>query len=107
MKIFISIPQYGRSDKEVNIEKLKLFSIIRNNLTLNCPDLDVELVDTYIQEDSPVGGNKAGVWYLGESIKLLAQSDAVYFADYWETARGCQIERMVCEKYGIKILPHI
>lgn len=37
---------------------------------------------------------------------MIGQVDAVYFAKDWRNARGCQIERRVCEEYGIKILEH-
>ena len=30
--------------------------------------------------------------------------DAVYFDDGWEKARGCRIERNICNEYDIKIL---
>lgn len=34
----------------------------------------------------------------------MANADAVYFMEGWQNARGCVIEHMICEKYGIKIL---
>ena len=30
--------------------------------------------------------------------------EAVYFDDGWEKARGCRIERNICNEYDIKIL---
>ena len=44
------------------------------------------------------------LYYLGRSIDLIGTVDAVYFAPGWRTARGCIIERRVCEEYGVKIL---
>jgi len=45
-----------------------------------------------------------GAWYLGKSIQMLAQSDAAYFMEGWNKARGCCIEHTVAEQYGIRII---
>ena len=99
MKVFISIPFNGRSDDKVAGEKEAVFK--RNKAVQKEP---VELIDSYISENAPVSGERAGAWYLGESIKRLAESDAAVFAPGWEVARGCRIEHAVCEEYGIPIL---
>ena len=39
--------------------------------------------------------------YLGESLKLLARADIAYFAPGWNEARGCKIEHVCAEEYGI------
>ena len=41
------------------------------------------------------------LWYLGESLKLLATADVAYFAKGWEKARGCKIEHTCAVEYGI------
>lgn len=41
---------------------------------------------------------------LGKLIELLSTTDAVYFADGWNNARGCRIEHQVAADYGIKII---
>ena len=99
MKLFISIPVNGCSDDEVVAQKALILDRIRADT--NKP---VELIDSYVFEDAPVGGDRAGAWYLGESIKRLATADAAYFADGWQGMRGCRIERAVCEAYNIPIL---
>lgn len=35
---------------------------------------------------------------------MIGKVDAVLFADGWQQARGCVIERKICEHYNIKIL---
>ena len=44
------------------------------------------------------------LWFLAESIRLLADADLVYFAKGWEDARGCMIERECAVQYGVPIL---
>ena len=41
------------------------------------------------------------MWSLGESIKLLSTADVAYFLKGWNTARGCRIEYMCANDYGI------
>lgn len=42
--------------------------------------------------------------YLGESIKYLSQADLAVFCPGWETARGCRVEHMCCQEYGVHIV---
>lgn len=35
---------------------------------------------------------------------LLATADVAYFASGWKNARGCKIEHICAEQYGIKIV---
>lgn len=99
MKLFISIPTNGRADSEVDAEKAAILDRIRAAY-----DEPVELIDSYVSEDAPVTGDRAGAWYLGESIKRLATADAAFFAGGWDKARGCRVEHAVCREYNILIL---
>ena len=41
------------------------------------------------------------VYMLGESLQQLDNCDLAAFPEDWHEARGCAIEWLVCEKYGI------
>lgn len=57
------------------------------------------------EEDAPEGVyNKPALYYLAKSIDMIGKVDAVYFAKEWSYARGCQIERLICKSYDVKIL---
>lgn len=101
MKVFVSIPVRGRADAEVAAEKQAILERVRKAY----PEEAAELIDTDISEFAPMDGDRAGVWYLGKSLELLATADLAVFADGWRNARGCRIERAVCEAYNIPILP--
>lgn len=58
----------------------------------------VEIIDSFFQE-APTDAKP--LWYLGESLKLLAEADVAYFAKGWEKARGCKIEHTCAVEYGI------
>lgn len=47
---------------------------------------------------------KEPLYKLGNALELLAWCDAAVFCPGWEEARGCQIEHLAAELYGIKIL---
>ena len=58
-------------------------------------------------EDPPQGVyNHEALYYIAKSIDVIGKVDAVYFAYDWQTARGCRIERKICQEYGIKILEY-
>lgn len=62
---------------------------------------ELELIDSYI-EDNPPKDSKEAVWYLGESLKKLAQADVfIGIAENYDWS-GCCIERETAERYGIK-----
>lgn len=94
VRLFISQPMRGRSDEEIAAEreyaKLAAERILKD---------DVEVIDSFFQD-----GDKKPLEYLGESLKLLAVADWVWFCDGWEQARGCKIENLCAREYGIPII---
>lgn len=96
-KLFVSVPMRGRTEKEIkaSIQKMKKIAEIYEGYEL-------EIIDSYI-EDNPPKDRKEAVWYLGESIKKLAQADVfIGISDAWDW-NGCQIEFDVASRYGIKM----
>lgn len=97
MRVLISQPMAGLTDEEIryNFERLsKEFA-----------KLHIDVVDNIWQDNPPEGAfNTEPLWYLSKSINAMGQVDAVYFADGWDNARGCIVERHICELYGIRIL---
>lgn len=95
-KLFVSVPMKGRTEEEIkaSIQKMKKIAEIYEGEEL-------ELIDSYI-EDNPPKDSKEAVWYLGESLKKLAQADVfIGIDDSWDW-NGCQIETDVAQRYGIK-----
>ena len=95
-KLFISVPMKGRTEEEIkaSIQKMKKIAEIYEGEEL-------ELIDSYIEDNPPKGNNEA-IFYLGESIKKLAQADVfVGICESYEWS-GCRIENITAESYGIK-----
>lgn len=93
MKLFISQPMAGKTDKEILDERERVLCNVKELF----PDKEIEVIDSFFD-----GAPKTPLWYLGESIKLLGQADFVYFCNDWEKYRGCCIEHECCVRYSIK-----
>ena len=95
-KLFVSVPMRGRTEEEIkaSIQKMKKVAEIYEGEEL-------ELIDSYIEDNPPKNNNEA-VWYLGESLKKLAQADVFIGVCESYDWNGCQIERETAERYGIK-----
>ena len=92
-KLFISQPMRGKSDEEILKEREKAIKSAEKQM-----DEPVEVIDSFFQS-APADARP--LWYLGESLKLLATADVAYFAKGWEKARGCKIEHTCAVEYGI------
>ena len=97
MKVMISLPMNGKKDSEV-ISRMK-------EIKEKFDKLHIDVIDSFINDEGPKDINHKNVYYLGRTImNFLCEADAVYFDEGWEQARGCRIERKICEEYGIMIL---
>ncbi len=95
-KLFVSVPMKGRTEEEIkaSIQKMKKIAEIYEGEEL-------ELIDSYI-EDNPPKDSKEAVWYLGESLKKLAQADVFIGIDEAYDWNSCYTERDTAQRYGIK-----
>lgn len=91
--VFISQPMANRTNEELLDERRIIVSLLLKTYG------PINLLDTII--DYPVGYGTP-LEYLGESIKYLSQADVAVFCPGWEDARGCRVERLCCEEYGVQ-----
>lgn len=88
MKIMISQPMNGKTEKQIKDE--------RKYLAQELEEQGHEVIDTIIKDfDDEV----SPILYLAKSIDFLDKADAIIFMKGWESARGCIIEHLVAEKY--------
>ena len=92
-KLFISQPMRGKTDEEILAVREKAIRSVEKQV-----GEPVEVIDSFFQS-APVDAKP--LWYLGESLKLLAEADVAYFADGWNEARGCKIEHTCAVEYNI------
>lgn len=92
-KVFISQPMNGKTNEEIKAEREILIAKAKENYG------DIEVIDSFF-ENAPHDAKP--LWFLGESIKKLADADVAVFAKDWESARGCKIENQCAIAYGIE-----
>ena len=93
-KLFISCPMKGRTEENIRKSMEKMHKIAEAVF-----EQELEVIPSYI-EDYPPKDSREGIWYLGESIKLLSQADFFIGPDYSEY-KGCDIERNVSISYDV------
>lgn len=99
MKAMISQPMNGLTDAEIATTKARITKILEAQ--------GYDVVNTFFEGYNKIDTSECinpPVKYLAKSIEAMANIDAIYFANGWSSARGCNIEHMVAKKYGIKIL---
>ena len=97
-KLFISMPMRGLTNEEIKKKMLENKKLVEEILGEN-----LYLIDSVF--DANLGRSiNIPVWYLGDSLKKLAQADIVFFADGWKDARGCKIEHEVAVQYSIPMI---
>lgn len=96
MKVFISQPMSNRTDLEIMEERDEAIERIRATY-----GEDVEVMNNYF-DPAPDGARQ--LWFLGKSFELLAISDIAYFIGDWKNYKGCRLEHMACQEYGIDFI---
>lgn len=96
-KLFISCPMRGRTNKDILNTRYKLYRIAQIIF-----DEELEVIDSYIYDGQEAeNDSKTAIWYLGESVKKMADAD--YFIGMSDSYdyKGCQIEHDVAILYDI------
>ena len=95
-KLFISQPMNGKTDDEILAERSNAIQAAKDSV-----NDEIEVIDSFFQS---APHDAKPLWYLGESLKLLATADVAYFAPGCNKARGCKIENTCAKEYGIKTI---
>ena len=93
MKIFISQPMRGKTDAEILAERERAIKAAKTEWGAG-----VEVLESFFQ-DAPVGAKP--MWLLGESLKVMADADAVILCPNWHLTRGCIVEAAAANRYNI------
>lgn len=99
IKLFMSQAMNG-IDHDVLLEERQ--SVIDSFAAeFNDEVVDINWIDHIPGEENYSTENKS-VLYIGKSIMLLAEADYIVFLPGWENARGCKVERNICEEYNLE-----
>lgn len=94
-KLFISQPMNGKTDEEILETRTQAAIKVAKRLGES-----VFVLDSYFQ-DAP--SEAKPLWYLGKSLQVLAEADVAFFAKGWDKARGCKIEHLCADEYGVLV----
>lgn len=96
IKLFISQPMKDKTNEEIIMEREKAIKDVKESL-----GQDVEVIDSFFK-DAPHDANP--LWFLAKSLEFLSTADVAYFCKDWDKYRGCKIEHVCAEEYGIMII---
>lgn len=88
--VFISQRMNGKTEEEIKAYRQRVMDVLSKKFDVPV-SFSIPLEPLF---DSPV-------YMLGEQIKQLDHCKLAAFPEDWHEARGCAIEWLVCEKYGI------
>ena len=97
MKVFISQPMKGRTDKEILEERDAVIEYLKQKYG------DISIIDSFLDIEPPEV-KTTPVFYLGKSIQLLSEADLCVVVGDVSGNNGCQIEMEVCKRYGIEFI---
>ena len=95
-KLFISCPMRGRTEENIRKSMEKMHKIAEIVF-----DQKLEVIPTYIEHDPPETTDKR-IWYLGQSILMMADADFYIGIRWTEDFVGCEIENKVASCYNLK-----
>lgn len=95
MKIFISQPMRGKTDAEILAERKRAIKAAKAKW-----GDDVEVLESFFR-GAPTEAKP--LWFLGESLKVMADADTVIVCKGWSDARGCKVEIATADAYKLPV----
>lgn len=105
-KVFISQPMNGLTLDEIKAVRADLESVITNYFKTS-DDPSFEVINN-LQEDTEDEANvhtHPRLFWLGNSVLLMADADYVIFANGWWDSKGCNVEHEIALQYEIPVIP--
>ncbi len=95
MKIFISQPMRSKTDAEILAERERAIKAAKDKW-----GDDVEVLESFFR-GAPTEAKP--LWFLGESLKVMADANAVIVCKGWSDARGCKVEIAAADAYKLPV----
>lgn len=94
-RVFISQPMNGLSDKEIEEVREETIRKIKEYFKGE----EIEIADSFFK-GAPHDAKP--LWFLGKSIQVLSTCDAAVFVGDWSDKRGCRLEYLAADAYGLE-----
>lgn len=95
-KLFVSQPMNGLTADEIVAERNRIVLAVQEH-----EGESMEPLKSYFTNFHDDDAKNRSVYCLGCAITILADADVAAFGPGWQDARGCKIEHLICERYGI------
>ena len=97
MKVFISQPMRDKTNEQIMAERQRAI----NEIVKKYPNTTIEVLESFFEN---VPHDVVPLWFLGKSFEVLSKADIAYFIGEWRQYRGCKMEKMACDEYGIETI---
>ena len=94
-KVFISQPMKDKTNQEIEQERKEIIEKAEKYFG------EIEVIDSFFK-DAPHDAKP--LWFLGKSLELLSNADAIVLGKGSERSRGCRIEHECAVQYGISVI---
>lgn len=94
-KLFISCPMKDRTEENIRNSMERMHKMAEAYF-----GQELEVIPSYIPDRAPDSVNRR-IWYLGESIKMMAEADYFIGVNYTDAFPGCYAENEVARLYDI------
>ena len=94
-KVFISQPMKDKTNKEIEQERKEIIEKAEKYFG------EIEVIDSFFK-DAPHDAKP--LWFLGKSLELLSNADAIVLGKGWKNSRGCRIEHECAVQYEISVI---
>ena len=108
--VFISQPMTGKSEEEILATRQKAIDEI-HQLASKDGDVQVNIIDSYIDDATrnEFQGRMGDainwdIYWLSQSLKMLAMADIIWLCEGWEYSKGCNVELECAIQYGLNIV---
>jgi len=104
MRVFISQPMSGLTDKEIKVNRDKAIEEIKLLYNFFDKNNQLEIISTtYPRDNETLPDEASRLWWLGRAIQMLEDVDVLYMCEGWENSHGCRVEKYVAHEYNISI----
>lgn len=76
----------------------------RNRIKHRLETIGFSVADSYIESYNGDIASNSPLKALADSLKIMADCDIVMFCKGWQNARGCVVENLVANLYGLKVI---
>lgn len=107
LRVFISLPMSRETDETFYVNKTRLEEYIIDSLDkMNYKYDTIQFINTFIDKSDSACKTEAQkrYWMIGNAFNKMSTCHIVVFSKDYKDARGCIVEKGVCELYDF---PHI